>query len=60
MKKLFLLFAIAVTVSAHAQISFGVKAGVNWASERIVNSGIVNLPTTLTSFHGGVYMLAKF
>ncbi len=48
------------TIAAHAQISFGVKAGVNWANERVVNSGLVNLPTTLTAFHGGVYMLAKF
>jgi hypothetical protein len=60
MKKIFLLLAMVATVTAHAQVSFGVKAGVNWATERIVNSGLVYLPATLTSFHGGVYMEAKF
>ena len=60
MKKFFLLLAMVATITTYAQVSFGVKAGVNWANERIVNSGLVFLPTTLTSFHGGVYMVAKF
>jgi hypothetical protein len=60
MKRLFLLIAMVATVTVHAQVSFGVKAGVNWGNERIVNSGLTFLPTTLTSFHGGVYMEAKF
>ncbi len=60
MKKIVLLIILVAAFEANAQISYGVKAGVNFATERMLYSGYSFLPTTLTSFHGGVYMVAKF
>jgi hypothetical protein len=60
MKQIVLLITLATTATVQAQISFGVKAGVNFAHEKMVNSGYVFLPGTLTSYHGGVYMRAQF
>jgi hypothetical protein len=58
MKKLLLPIILMTAIAAHAQgtLSFGVKGGLNFAHERMVNSGYFYLPTTLVSFHVGTYL----
>lgn len=59
MNKLFLtaLFIVAASSFSLAQgVSFGLKAGVNFANQTIETSSISLSPDGRTGFHGGVYL----
>ena len=56
-----LLFMMAIATASWAQgVSFGIKAGLNFAKESATISGISLNSDNLTSFHGGVYAKIMF
>lgn len=55
-----LLFITSIVTASLAQgVSFGIKAGLNFAKESASASGITFNSDNLTSFHGGVYVKIK-
>jgi len=53
-------FATMVVTGAWSQVNFGVKAGVNVASQVYTGGGVTYSPSSVVGFHGGVYLHAKF
>ena len=62
MRKITLTIIIATTVitGAWSQVNFGIKAGVNIASQVYTGGGVTYSPSAIIGFHGGAYVHAKF
>jgi hypothetical protein len=62
MRKITLTIIIAMTAitGAWSQVNFGIKAGVNVASQVYSGGGVTYSPSSVLGFHGGVYAHIKF
>jgi len=57
MKKLLLVSVVVLfAVSINAQVQFGIKAGMNIASQKLTAGGISISPKSLIGFHAGVIL----
>src|SRR6478609_1784304 len=61
MKKIVIILIVSTfTTASFAQVSGGIKAGVNFSSQTISGNGLSVSPEGLTSFHGGLFLTAMF